>query len=169
MAHKTQSSWSSGQSIPYPRSWDLTLPPQRSDGKIGWGNWTTGDEGFVRFQAEFYSNEKAKKVYQSHLDKVLHRNNTINGRRYSKDPTIMSWEPVNEPTSATQQEKDRRVMNEWYNQTANYIKAAAPHQLVTTGYEAKQSQQAFEEMHDSSAIDYACGERPFLHHTLDVG
>lgn len=80
----------------------------------------------------------------------------------------MSWEPVNEPTSATQEVEDRLAMNNWHNQTAHYIKAAAPHQLVTTGYEAKQGQQAFDEMHTSTAVDYACGTHCLLARVMGI-
>jgi mannan endo-1,4-beta-mannosidase len=145
----------------------MSLAPQRNDGNVGWGNWTNGSDDFVRFQAQFYTDVKAQSIYQAHLDKILHRKNTITGRRYNEDATIMTWEPVNEPTSATQQEEDRRALNDWHNRTAHYIKTAAPNQLVTTGYEAKQSQEAFDEIHSSTAVDYTCGEQT-LYEILEI-
>lgn len=152
-------SWTSGKQIPYPRSWNLSSLPQRIDGFAGWGNWTRGDDDdFVRFQSQFYTDTNARKIYKSHLDQVLNRKNTITGRIYKKDATIMTWEPINEPTSVTQQKRDRDALNSWHNETAHYIKSLTPHQLVTTGYESKQSEEAFREIHTSSAIDYACGE-----------
>ena len=38
-------------------------------------------------------------AYQGYIRTVLTRVNTINGRRYSEDPTVFSWELANEPAS----------------------------------------------------------------------
>ena len=35
--------------------------------------------------------------YQSWLQTITSRVNTINGRKYSEDPTIMAWDLINEP------------------------------------------------------------------------
>lgn len=153
-------SWTSGIDIPYPRSWNMSSNPQRSDGYAGWGNWTkaNNNEDFMRFQSQFYTDVDARNIYKGNLDQVMNRRNTITGRIYRQDATIMTWEPINEPTSATQQDKDRSALNKWYEETAHYIKSLAPNQLVTTGYESKQSEEAFREINKISAIDYACGE-----------
>lgn len=137
----------------------MTAPPQRSDGYAGWGSWTTGDnDAFIEFQGRFYGDEKAKQIYRRHLDKVLTRKNTVTNRMYRDDATIMTWEPINEPTPASSSSEDWDMLVDWYNETSHYIKSIAPKQLVTTGYESKQSQTHFNEIHGIKAVDYACGE-----------
>ena len=37
-------------------------------------------------------------AYQGYIEAVLTRVNTVNGRRYSEDPTVFSWELANEAT-----------------------------------------------------------------------
>lgn len=37
-------------------------------------------------------------AYQGYIEAVLTRVNTVNGRRYSDDPTVFSWELANEPS-----------------------------------------------------------------------
>lgn len=47
---------------------------------------------FHRFQ-----NEQVAQLYQNHISSFTHRANTINGKQYNEDPTIMLWDVFNEP------------------------------------------------------------------------
>ena len=38
-------------------------------------------------------------AYEGYIKAVLTRVNTVNGRRYSQDPTVFSWELANEPST----------------------------------------------------------------------
>ena len=38
-------------------------------------------------------------AYKGYIRAVVTRVNTVNGRTYSEDPTVFSWELANEPTS----------------------------------------------------------------------
>ncbi len=42
-------------------------------------------------------------AYKNYIHTVLTRINTVNGRTYSEDPTVFSWEVANEPTSTADQ------------------------------------------------------------------
>jgi endo-1,4-beta-mannosidase len=42
-------------------------------------------------------------AYKNYIHTVLTRVNTVNGRTYSEDPTVFSWELANEPTSTADQ------------------------------------------------------------------
>ena len=42
------------------------------------------------------ANAQVKAAYKSYLSVIIRRNNTITGHRYSDDPAILSWEPMNE-------------------------------------------------------------------------
>jgi mannan endo-1,4-beta-mannosidase len=141
--------------IPYPRSWNLSLEPQRRDGGVGWGGWSVDSGGFEEFQGRFYTSSGAQDIYQTHLDKVVNRKNSINGRLYKEDATIMTWEPINEP-QLTADEGGEDAMIKWHNKIAKHIKSVAPRQLVSTGFEAKQGSVAYNELHRSRDVDYGC-------------
>lgn len=156
--------WSQGNStIPYPRAWDIKAHPQRNDGHAGWGNWVqpTPDDSindFMSFQADFYADGQARALYKGHLDRVMGRTNSITGRTYSNDPTILAWEPVNEPqtSEAIGKTTEPDPMIDWHHEVSSFIKSKAPKQLSTTGFEAKQGEKRFKQLHDSKAIDFAC-------------
>ncbi len=40
-------------------------------------------------------------AYKNYIKTVLTRVNSVNGRSYSEDPTVFSWELANEPTSTS--------------------------------------------------------------------
>jgi mannan endo-1,4-beta-mannosidase len=123
--------WITGESIPYPTN-----------------NPYTYDE-FTTFTARFYNDTSiAKKVdslFKASIKKIQKRKNTVNGKVYSEDPTIMTWEIANEPQSAPAS---------WFNDVAKFIKKNAPNQLVTSGIESKLDEQDFINAHGSKYIDY---------------
>lgn len=45
----------------------------------------------------FFNDSGAKAIYKGFVKTIVTRENTINGRRYNQDPTIMSWGLLNEP------------------------------------------------------------------------
>ena len=45
----------------------------------------------------------AVQAYKNYISTVLTRVNTVNGRTYSEDPTVFSWELANEPASTADQ------------------------------------------------------------------
>ena len=152
-------SWSRrAENVPFPRSWNLSAPPQRADGFVGWGDWEAGqDKEFEEYANLFYTDARSIEIYKAHLEKVIARRNSITGRLYSEDATIMAWEPINEPQlSGKPNETDAMVV--WHNDIAAYIKARAPRQLLTTGFEAKQGPVAYKSLHKSKDVDYGCGE-----------
>ncbi len=64
-------------------------------------NWqqTGGADEFVRWAGSgdhesFFTDARAKSLYKDHVATVLQRVNTINGRRYSEDPTIFGAWPA---------------------------------------------------------------------------
>lgn len=84
-------------------------------------------------------------MFKASIKKIQKRKNTINGKVYSEDPTIMTWEIANEPQSAPVS---------WFDDVAKFIKKNAPNQLVTSGIEAKLDEQDFINAHSSKYIDY---------------
>lgn len=111
--------WSgAADSIPYP-------PPHPG------GKW----DGFQEFLAAFYSNDKAMKMLDDHIRFIVTRTNSITGKPYRDDPTIMSWQLANEPRGIDNIDAYRK----WINKTAALIKELDSNHLVSTGSEGTTS------------------------------
>lgn len=50
-------------------------------------NWSST----AKTHDDFFSDHQTKRMYKNHVQAVIHRVNTINGRVYRDDPTIMAW------------------------------------------------------------------------------
>lgn len=167
-------SWTSGNvEIPYPPSWNLSAPPQRSTPKTGWGNYTVQDvdaysyTNYTNFANRFYTDPQAQGWYRDHINVVVSRVNTVNGRKYNEDATIMAWQLANEPQPAVVPQKflgpyqlefpptAEDPLISWVRETSEYIKSLAPKQLVSVGFEAKQGKWYFQAVHNFSTVDYA--------------
>jgi mannan endo-1,4-beta-mannosidase len=135
-----------GEAIP-----DPDLP------KIAAGDWSA----FMKFSARLYRTPAANELYLAYATHLLQRRNSINGRRYSEDPTIMTWELANEPRPGTDNEetmKDVPAFCQWVEATARFIRKRAPQQLVCTGSEGVfgnlKKPEVFVAAHKTEAIDY---------------
>jgi len=138
--------WATGETIP-----DPDLP------QIAVGDWGA----FMKMSARFYATPGANELYLAYVAYLLTRRNTINGRIYNEDPTIMTWELANEPRPGVDSEetlKDVPRFCEWVDATARFIRERAPQQLVCTGSEGIQGSikkpAVFIAAHKTPAIDY---------------
>ncbi|KAJ4914674.1 hypothetical protein Rs2_00224 [Raphanus sativus] len=61
---------------------------------------------------------------------VLTRKNTITGRVYKEDPTIFSWELINEPRST-----GSTILQSWVKEMASYVKSIDSNHLLEIGLE----------------------------------
>lgn len=115
------------------------------------GDWTT----FIRQSAKFYPNEAAQTAWREYLTLVISRTNSITGEKYTDDPTIMSWQLANEPRPDYD---DVEPFVNWIHESAGFIKALAPNQLVSTGNEgsrgANDNMDLFVRSHSSPNVDY---------------
>src|SRR6187551_799775 len=57
------------------------------------GNWNE----FMDNSATFYREPKAQAAFRFAVKQLITRKNSVNGRDYAADPTIMSWQLANEP------------------------------------------------------------------------
>lgn len=125
-------------SIPYP-------PPNPG------GDWWK----YQVFASQFYSNEKAVRLFDDHLRFIVNRKNSITGKLYKEDPAIFSWELGNEPRGVTNQTD----FVAWVDRTAGLIKSLDKNHLVTTGSEGNTSSPTsgtdIVKDHQSKNIDYA--------------
>ena len=138
--------WVTGETIP-----DPDLPTMAA------GDWS----GFMKFSARLYRTPAANELYLAYVSQLIQRRNSINGRFYRDDPTIMTWELANEPRPGTDDEatmKDVPVFCQWVDETARFIHERAPNQLVCTGSEgiwgSLKKPEVFVAAHQTSAIDY---------------
>ncbi|THZ15101.1 glycoside hydrolase [Aureobasidium pullulans] len=166
-------SWATNNSqIPYPSSWNLTANPQRSEPGTGWGNYTV--EGvdaesygnFTAYANRFYTIPKCQEWYHAHISRILNRVNTVNGRKYKEDATVMTWQLANEPQPAVVPIEylgpyslelpaaPEDVIIPWVKNSSAYIKSLAPKQLVNVGFEGKQGKWYFQAVHNFSTVDY---------------
>eukprot|EP01025_Chloroclados_australasicus_P037705 TRINITY_DN3853_c0_g1_i1.p1 TRINITY_DN3853_c0_g1~~TRINITY_DN3853_c0_g1_i1.p1 ORF type:complete len:675 (+),score=87.40 TRINITY_DN3853_c0_g1_i1:175-2199(+) len=90
---------------------------------------------------DFYTNEEVKLLYKSHACKIINRVNSISGVKYRDDPTIMSWNLLNEARCTNcnggQQHSGLLggLVSEWMDEMAAFLKSIDPNHLVTTGME----------------------------------
>lgn len=87
----------------------------------------------------------------------------MTGRIYADDPTIMTWQPANEPQAANVLgyvgigllPNPDDLLFPWVNRTTAYIRSLAPKQLISLGFEGKQGEFYFKHAQNFSTIDYA--------------
>lgn len=162
-------SWANNnEKYDYPPSWNYTAEPQRpgSPGR-GWGNYTTTGSfnDYTEYGNRIYTDQKAEEMYKAHINKVLDRRNTVNGRMYKDDATIMTWQLANEPQPANQQNllgpyslqyspNSQDPLLAWIDRISTYIKERAPRQLIAPGFEGKQGEWYWKAVHTPKNIDY---------------
>lgn len=120
-----------------------------------------GWDRYMDYAGSFGANERAQTMFREHLRQVVQRVNTVNGRRYAEDPTIMSWQLANEPRPGTVSDVGHAMLPAfvtWVDATARYIKSLDSLHLVSTGSEgvigSLVSEENFLRIHRSPAIDY---------------
>jgi mannan endo-1,4-beta-mannosidase len=123
-------------------------------------NLTKDYESFMARSASFYRSVKAQQAYRATIAKIVNRVNTITGKPYVDDPTIMAWQLANEPRPGNSHatEKDRQVYLEWIAHTARYIHSLDKHHLVSIGSEGAQgsanSLSLWAAIHATPHVDY---------------
>ena len=121
---------------------------QWSGGMSQYVSWATGEplsdpdvsgdwNGFMQNSARFYALPQAQAWYRDAIRTVIGRTNSISGRAYVDDPTIMSWQLANEPRPGSGKDGHANIAayDAWIDGTAAFIKTLAPQQLVSTGNE----------------------------------
>lgn len=121
----------------------------------------TGDwNAFMDNSASFYREPQAQQAWRRVIERLVKRRNSLNGRSYSMDPTIMSWQLANEPRPGSDANARPHfdVFTKWVDESARYIKTLAPMQLVSTGNEGWMgtagSRELFESSHFTPNVDY---------------
>jgi mannan endo-1,4-beta-mannosidase len=121
----------------------------------------TGDwNAFMDNSAAFYREPRAQQAFRQVIRQLVGRKNSVNGRAYAEDPTIMSWQLANEPRPGSDANARPHfdVFVKWVDETSGYIKSLAPKQLVSTGNEgwmgSAGSRELFAQSHATKNVDY---------------
>src|SRR5947208_1032379 len=99
---------------------------------------------FVSYVDRFYACTTCQTAYRAHINTLVNRVNTVNGRMYRDDPAIFAWQLANEP---------RDYPANWINDTAMFIKSLDPNHMVTVGSEGSWGGD-FTTTHQSQYVDY---------------
>lgn len=81
---------------------------------------------------DFYTDPEIKQMYKDFVKTLLTRVNTINGRTYLDDPTIMAIDLFNEPRCENCSDA---IIADWYAEMADYVRSIDPNHMITTGEE----------------------------------
>lgn len=116
---------------------------------------------FADYSARFYADEAANALFRHYIKTVVGRTNTVTGKAYADDPTIMAWQLANEPRPAGSEAfgaANRGAYVRWIDGTARFIKSLDARHLVSSGSEGDMGCLAREacvvESHKTPAIDY---------------
>jgi len=105
--------------------------------------------------SRFYSCENCIKQYQNQVKKILKRKNSVNGKRYISDNSIMTWEIANEPRPMRPYAIPD--FEKFISEMAALIKKSDKNHLVTTGSEGEigsETMEIFRNIHQDKNIDY---------------
>jgi mannan endo-1,4-beta-mannosidase len=113
------------------------------------------------FTMQFYESEAANALFRDYIRAVVTRVNTVTGRPYRDDSTIMAWQLANEPRPGSSTGPGGNVFPayyRWIDTTAQFIKALDSRHLVSTGSEGLmgcvQHEPCYLSAHSSPAVDY---------------
>ncbi|TVZ37303.1 mannan endo-1,4-beta-mannosidase [Alteromonadaceae bacterium 2753L.S.0a.02] len=144
-----------------------------SGGMMTYLSWVNGGEfinlgdenhpwpAFALATAEFYSNPSAIELYNIYIKQLITRTNTVTGKPYVEDPTIMAWQLANEPRpgDGEQSKVNLPAYFDWIRNTAQLIKSLDKKHLVSVGSEGTKGCLEFAECflgaHSGNGIDYA--------------
>jgi len=134
---------------------------------VGNGPWfQQGDPNhpwseYPDYAARFYGDAKANALFLRYLGGLVGRVNTVTGKPYRDDPTIMAWQLANEPRPGGGQafgERNMAVFQQWIRDTSKLIKTLDPRHLVCTGSEGLkgclESEACVLDAHRPATIDY---------------
>jgi mannan endo-1,4-beta-mannosidase len=115
--------WSGGfpQYLKWSGAGDIPFPQEEG----------TSWKEFTDYSKTFYTNEKAQKMMEDHIRKVISRVNHLSGKPYLEDPTIMAWQLANEPRGYDTPE----LYRDWTRRTSSFIKSLDQNHLVCLGSE----------------------------------
>ena len=80
----------------------------------------------------FFEDKEANELYRNFVYNLITRTNSINGIQYKEDPTIFSWELMNEPAYAA---PSIDILINWIEKTSSYIRSIDQNHMISIGGE----------------------------------
>ncbi|MCR9254150.1 MAG: cellulase family glycosylhydrolase [bacterium] len=116
--------WSGGmpQYVSWSNNEEVVLPNIE-----GGGSWND----FINYSLRFFEDSSAQAIFSNHLTVLINRKNSVNGRKYKKDPTIMAWQLCNEPRGY----HNPTAYRKWISSTAAFIQGIDESHMVCLGAE----------------------------------
>lgn len=102
----------------------------------------------------FYTNEETRRLYRQHVERIVTRRNTVTGVLYRDDPTIFSYELMNEAQGLPGRWHERRA---WVAEMSAYVKSLDPNHLLTPGtwgYRSAFERRAWLDEHRLPHVDF---------------
>lgn len=94
---------------------------------------TDGYDAYMRFVSKFASSSRAHTLYYNYIKFILGRTNRYTHRKYTDDPTVMSWQIGNEPRAFSNDSKQPFVL--WLREASTLIRSLDKHHLISLGSE----------------------------------
>ncbi|MCW3849323.1 cellulase family glycosylhydrolase [Sphingomonas sp. LB-2] len=116
---------------------------------------------FPNATAQFYANPEAMGLFRDWVKTIVGRTNSITGKLYADDPTIMAWQHANEPRPAGDAATAEPLLPayySWIRETAKLIKTLDRNHLVCTGNEGLKGTveraDVYKTIHGFPEVDY---------------
>lgn len=111
---------------------------------------------------DFYTDIQTRALFRAHLLRLLDRKNTVTGTYYRDDPTIFSWELMNE--SSVLSPRGQAARRAWIVEMAQLIKSRDPNHMIAAGllgYSMRKERTEWRRVHQLKWIDY-CDSHLYL-------
>lgn len=82
------------------------------------------------YEDRFFTDDRCRRWFVEHLQRVVGRTNTLTGAAYRDDPTIMAWELQNEMNGTPEAAPDRR---QWFVEMAGVIQRIDSNHMIVPG------------------------------------
>ena len=115
-----------------------------------------GWPAYMAYVKQYQRSDSAKALFRNHVKYIITRKNRYTGKKYTKDPAIMSWQIGNEPRAFS--DYNKQAFASWIADVAAQIKSLDKNHLVSTGSEGKHGCEddikLFETIHAGKNVDY---------------
>lgn len=91
--------------------------------------------GITKPEDAFYVNETIKQWYKDYINTLLNHVNVYTGIAYKDDPTIFSWELMNEPRCPSDENGTKGIFKDWATEMSEYVKSIDQNHMLAAGDE----------------------------------
>lgn len=139
-------SWSGGYGF-YLKNAGSGEPPAAS---------STNNGPYARYASRFIRSNQALQLFFDFVRQTVTRKNSITGKRYTDDPTIMAWEVDNEPQCFSPD--DKKLLTDYLHAASLLIRGLDRNHLVATGSTGAtgcgDDLKLYEQIHIGKDFDY---------------